>query len=162
MSTDATTPTAGAAGRKAAYTVPVYRAAIGKPTMTRSDKWKKRPCVLAYREWCDALRECFPNRPAALDVECWMVVAFYQMPASWSAKKKAQMYGQKKRSKPDADNIAKGVSDALWPNDHELGDLGGVERRWGDADCTIIYVWTDAAAARGEGREAADVAKGET
>ena len=29
---------------------------IAKPRMTRSDKWKKRKCVLDYRIFCDELR----------------------------------------------------------------------------------------------------------
>ncbi|GAG23977.1 unnamed protein product, partial [marine sediment metagenome] len=27
-----------------------------KPRMTKRDKWKKRPCVIKYRKFCDELR----------------------------------------------------------------------------------------------------------
>lgn len=29
---------------------------IGKPRMTRADKWKKRPAVMRYRAFCDEAR----------------------------------------------------------------------------------------------------------
>jgi len=29
---------------------------VGKPRMTRKDKWAQRPCVLRYREWADRAR----------------------------------------------------------------------------------------------------------
>lgn len=29
---------------------------IGKPRMTRADKWKQRPAVMRYRAFCDEVR----------------------------------------------------------------------------------------------------------
>ena len=62
-----------------------------------------------YRSQCNGLQ--FPDQ-AQLDMR---VMAFYQMPASVSKKKRQQMLDQKIRptKKPDADNILKVVADSL-------------------------------------------------
>ena len=90
--------------------------AVGKPTMVRGDKWKERPCVLAYRAFCDALRyKAFGKNtkqklasPAALSVTCY----FRAKEIIWDNRPHAV--------KPDADNILKAVSDALFSNDHMI------------------------------------------
>lgn len=92
----------------------------GKPRMTQRDKWKKRPVVLRYREYADKIRACAGTLPAG-DPYCIIVVAWMPMPESWSDKKKAALNGQIARSKPDFDNICKGVMDALLTEDKMLG-----------------------------------------
>lgn len=116
-------------------------AAPGKPRMTQRDKWKKRPCVVLYRHWCDRLRAAAPALPQANDVEEIHVLATYVPPASWSGKKRAAAIGCKKRCMPDGDNILKAVCDALWERDEALGDKH-VARRWGERDelCVTLEV----------------------
>lgn len=115
--------------------------AMGKPRMTQRDKWKQRPCVMAYRAWCDQLREACPNPPPAERVEAVTVIAHYAMPASWPQKKRAKLNGTKKRGKPDGDNVFKGIADALWKDDEKLGDQA-VQRRWATHDLTIVRIRT--------------------
>jgi Holliday junction resolvase RusA-like endonuclease len=88
---------------------------IGKPRMTRSDKWKKRPRVLKYRAFCDSLRAASGVLPEKADMV--LVTAYCPMPLSWSGKKKAALNGKPCRSKPDWDNIGKAVCDALFDED---------------------------------------------
>ena len=55
----------------------------GKPRMTRRDQWAKRPAVIRYRAFCDAVRAAWPAGvpyPAAgAHVTFWL-----PMPKSWS------------------------------------------------------------------------------
>jgi hypothetical protein len=53
---------------------------MGKPRMTRADKWKKRPEVMRYRAFCDEVR----LRGVALPESGAHVTFVLPMPASWS------------------------------------------------------------------------------
>jgi hypothetical protein len=88
---------------------------IGKPRMTQRDKWQKRPCVLAYRKFCDDIRDQAGSLPANPDGV--IVSAFSPMASSWKETKKRTMEGKPNRQKPDHDNIAKAVGDALFDED---------------------------------------------
>lgn len=117
----------------------VYAAAMGAVRQNRSDKWKKRDCVLRYRAWCDRLCAACPKPPKASEVEEVKVIAYYRMPKDWSEKKKLAHMGTKKRTKPDGDNVFKGCADALWEDDQELGDQVTM-RRWNNEDYTVIVI----------------------
>ena len=110
---------------------------VSKPRMSQRDVWKKRPVVLRYREYCDRIRAVAKLQP---DWDCYAieVTAFVSMPPSWSKKKRAEMLGTLMRSKPDWDNIGKGICDALFKEDSILA--GG----------TVWKFWCDAASARTE------------
>lgn len=88
---------------------------LGKPRMTRRDKFKQRPCVMRYRAFADGLRAAAGNLPEGADMV--IVTAWVPMPPSWSKNKKDQMLGQPCRQKPDWDNIGKAVCDALFDED---------------------------------------------
>ena len=92
---------------------------MGKPRMTRSDKWKKRPKVMRYREFADRCRAAAGRLPANPD--SIIIVAWLPMPESWSEKKKHEQNGRIVRSTPDWDNIGKAVCDALFEQDSMLG-----------------------------------------
>jgi len=95
---------------------------MGKPRMTQRDVWKQRPVVLRYRDYCDRIREAAPNVVVHADVYAIEVAAFIAMPKSWSRKKMAALVGQMHRARPDWDNIAKAVCDALLEEDSGIGD----------------------------------------
>lgn len=87
---------------------------IGKPRMTRSDKWKKRACVMQYRKWADRARQdAFGSDAQRLTLEHPTVlsVTAYIQPTG-----KAKHAGPHTH-KPDSDNIMKAVKDALFTND---------------------------------------------
>ena len=56
--------------------------------------------------------------------------ATFEPPASWSAKKKEAAFGQPHRSKPDLDNLAKGVMDAMFVDDQGIA-RGTFAKLWG-------------------------------
>lgn len=97
---------------------------IPKPRMTRGDKWKQRPCVMRYREYKDEIR------PYTTDLTKSVKVTFYlPMPSSWSKRKKIKHHHQLHRSKPDVDNLLKGLMDAWMDQDQEVASIW-VEKRW--------------------------------
>lgn len=107
---------------------------IGAVRQTQADRWKNRPCVLEYREWCDAARlACTGDKDTKLNGEEFL--GFYAfshspMPESWSKKKKALMAGQMNTQKPDKDNIEKAIGDALFDKDQMLCMGGVVMQYW--------------------------------
>lgn len=114
---------------------------VGKPRMTQRDKWQKRPCVLRYREFCDRCRAAAGELPAVPPARLHLV-AFLPMPKSWSTKKREQLLGRGCRDKPDYDNLAKSVGDALFGNDATIYH-GTTEKYWclEGEECVEVQVW---------------------
>ena len=111
---------------------------LGKPRMTRRDKWARRPCVVSYWAWADYVRWCAGTVPPAEKVESLSWVAMFQPPKSWSKTKRAGVIGTQHRSKPDRDNIDKAVLDALYPGGDAAIARGALEKIWGwEASLTI-------------------------
>lgn len=110
-----------------AFTVPCK--AVGAPRMTQSDKWNKRPCVVAYRSVKDAIRDKAPELPPADSVISLSWTAYFVPPMSWSVKKRAAAIGTRHQSKPDRDNIDKTILDALYDDDHKIAS-GTICKRW--------------------------------
>lgn len=104
---------------------------IGKPRMTRRDKWAQRPCVVRYRDWCDLARRCAGRIPPATDTLSVSWDAVFEMPESWSESMKAKMDGQRHQSAPDRDNIDKALLDCLWKQDSGISDAEYIRKRWG-------------------------------
>lgn len=101
---------------------------VAKPRMTRSDKWKQRPCVMRYRAFADELRLKVGK---GFDVNYYEIVFTMPMPESWSKKKKKEMDGTCHVQKPDIDNLLKSVLDALYGDDSHIHNLGGLRKSWG-------------------------------
>lgn len=115
-------------------------APIGKPRQTQSDKWKKRPVVVAWRAFADAMRATADRSDFRMPDQGARIAFVLPMPASWSARKKALMRGEPHRQKPDVDNMAKAVLDALCEDDCTVWQLAGLEKRWGDKGSITIEV----------------------
>ena len=97
-----------------------------KPRMTRADKWKRRPEVLRYRAFADEARLKIKAIP-----ERHHVVFVLAMPASWSAKRRRETNLREHKQKPDIDNLAKALYDALLPGgDQHLCDVR-LSKAWG-------------------------------
>lgn len=121
---------------------------IGKPRMTRSDKWKtnplhpdpkkrKRPAVQKYHEWQNLVR--FQANDIGYSLEDTLeLIAFLPMPDSWSKKKKKEFNGKVCGSKPDWDNVGKAWCDTFSKNDEVIWK-GSVEQRWAYLGSIIIY-----------------------
>lgn len=117
---------------------------IGKPRMTRADKWKQRTCVVNYRLFADKLRAAlnrttkYDRAPLRLNLN-----AYLALPDSWSKKKKTEHLGQPHRQKPDIDNITKAVFDSLFEDDSAIAG-GTINKFWDDGRgprLEITFIW---------------------
>lgn len=92
---------------------------LSKPRMTRADTWKKRPIVLRYWEYKDDIKSWAKLNNFTLG--CEIICKFYiPMPKSWSIKKKKKFAGSYHQSRPDVDNLLKGLMDALLEEDSHV------------------------------------------
>lgn len=110
------------------FTIPV--APIGAPRMTQRDRWAKRPCVVRYFAWKDAVRPHLPaNLPKNPTGVSW--TAYFPFPKSYSAKKRKELAGQYHQEKFDRDNIDKALLDLMFEQDKGVA-FGTICKRWDD------------------------------
>lgn len=100
---------------------------LGKPRMTRADKWKKRPEVVRYRAFCDEVR----LHNVSLPESGYHVIFVLPMPPSWSKKKRTEHCGKPHQQKPDLDNLMKSLMDAIYSDDCGIWDFRA-SKVWGD------------------------------
>jgi Holliday junction resolvase RusA-like endonuclease len=100
---------------------------VPKPRQTRSDRWKKRPCVMRYRAFADKCKLLIgvDGLKTGDHVRFWL-----PMPKSWSAQERADACGEPHEGKPDLDNMLKALMDALVKKDEKISCFGGVVKRW--------------------------------
>jgi len=109
---------------------------VPKPRQVRSDKWKKRPCVMRYRAFCDECRARGMHIP-----ESGATITFVlPMPKSWSERKKSRLEGEPHTTKPDLSNILKAAEDALYSDDSAIWHYAGLKKVWGRSGRIIIEV----------------------
>lgn len=107
---------------------------MGAPRMTQRDRWAKRDCVTRYWAFKDAIRKAIGDQLAGVsanDVLSLSWTAYFSPPASWSKKKREEAMGKLHRSKPDRDNLDKGVMDSLFEQDAGIA-TGVIAKRWGE------------------------------
>jgi Holliday junction resolvase RusA-like endonuclease len=119
------------------YSAVVYIAPMGAPRMTQRDKWKRRPVVMRYRAFKDALRAACVGHPARPLEVSWR--AYLPIPKSYSKQKRAALMGQPHRAKPDRDNIDKAILDALFPDDSVVAE-GYICKFWDDGQGARIEI----------------------
>lgn len=121
--------------------------AMGKPRMTKSDKWRKRQPVkdwFAYKDHLLSLLEPgFYDRLQRATIYQFRVEATIAFPKSYSKAAKQVLLDQPHRVKPDASNILKGIEDILVESDQELADVA-CSKSWGNEDwLSITITFTD-------------------
>lgn len=112
-----------------------------KPRMTQRDKWLNPPreCVANYRRYSTNVRIFAARQRFAMPACAYLLLFLFEFPARWSKKKKTQFMGQPHTSKPDKDNLEKGILDALLPdNDAGVWD-GRVTKLWWSHNEIRIY-----------------------
>jgi len=96
------------------------------PRMVRSDRWRKRPCVLKYRAFRDEVR----LRGVVIPSGQFKVTFFMAIPRSYSQAKRDAMDGQPHTSnRADADNLLKALLDAALKSDGHIWSPHP-EKRW--------------------------------
>jgi Holliday junction resolvase RusA-like endonuclease len=92
---------------------------MGKPTMTAADKWKKRDCVLRYWDFTKILINEAKKQNFILSDK--VHIALYFKPnKSLSYNKAKELIGKPHQVKPDHDNCAKAICDALRKDDQKI------------------------------------------
>lgn len=122
-------------GRVIRFTIP--GPPMGKPRMTRSDRWKQRDCVLRYRAWADLARMCAKSAGCPIDalaVARLEIVAYFAPPSDKQAR-----IGKPHRQTPDIDNVAKAFSDAVFKRDEGLYDVAA-KKYWAQVSRLEVIV----------------------
>lgn len=92
---------------------------IGAVRQTQADKYYYRERVARYRQWSTSAKiQAPPDLPQ--NPNGYILRVKIAMPKSWDKKKRAAMYGQPHRNKPDADNLEKAFMDALFKHDQVI------------------------------------------
>jgi len=100
--------------------------------MTQRDQWKPRH--KRYKKYKDDLRWLWDGA-----FPCEMTFRFcLPMPNSWSEKRKRESEGKPHQSRPDLDNLVKGVLDALLDEDSLVWRFSA-EKIWGYEGRIEIY-----------------------
>ena len=103
-------------------------APCSKPRMTRADKWKKRPSVVKFFAFRDAVKQSSVHNIA---LESFDIEFYIQMPKSWSKKKKTKMNGEPHQQRPDLDNYIKAWCDSVCEEDSVVWRFKA-SKRWTD------------------------------
>lgn len=82
---------------------------VPAPRMTKSAAWDLRPAVLAYKLFCKEVRRREIDIAGPVRLEF-----FIGVPPSWSEDDKRDQDGCRHLSKPDCDNLVKGLFDAVF------------------------------------------------
>lgn len=89
---------------------------VAKPRMTRADTWKHRPIVDRYYAFKDSIVLQAREQNFMLG-DAFSIVFMIPVPESWSQVKREKFANVPHRSKPDVDNLVKGVMDCLLKQD---------------------------------------------
>lgn len=123
--------------------------AVPKPTMTKSDAWRKRPIVLAYRAWADHIRMQVTRQgvvlPSDQQVTLFSWTAYFKPADSWYKTKAGRLraeavMGQQHRFRPDSANILKGLEDILFPAGDSGLACGSYIKLWGPEEYVEIRI----------------------
>jgi Holliday junction resolvase RusA-like endonuclease len=100
---------------------------VPKPRQTRSDRWKKRPCVMRYRAFADQVRAAGVTLPSAeADVRFYIPLA-----PSTPRHIRAACDEMPHQQRPDCDNLLKALLDAVFKDDSMVYDIR-VSKFWTD------------------------------
>lgn len=93
--------------------------------MTRRDQWQQRESVVRYRKWKDAVRFCLIVAGGPVEGKAYRVKAHFvfEPPPSLLQKSRTRALLQPHTVKPDLDNLAKGLLDALFHADQKVVEL---------------------------------------
>ena len=100
---------------------------------------RKKKSVFKYNDYKREVKRLCDEAGFKLIDSGWSLYFYYPIPKHWSKKKKLLMRGQKKKSKPDIDNLTKAVFDSLGKKrgedsdripDEQVAQLSGSGKFW--------------------------------
>ncbi len=101
---------------------------VGKPRMTKKDKWKARTATSKYWAFKDLLTIIARQQRFTLSNRISIEVEI-AMPKSWTPTRKKAMSMQPHMQKPDIDNILKSIQDILLKDDSGIWEVH-IIKRW--------------------------------
>lgn len=104
---------------------------VSKPRMTSSDRWKKRRITDKY--WTYKMLLKFQAKRMGLNelpISIQNIVFHIPMPKSMSEKEKKINENQLHTSRPDLDNLLKGLQDALCKEDSHIAEIKNLKKIW--------------------------------
>lgn len=114
-----------------------FGVAVPAPRMTQSDKWNKRPCVMDYRAFKDSFLLTARKAGYLSNQTIATLDGIIYLPIPASLPKK--LIGEPHTKKPDIDNLAKSILDALACNDQSCWSIG-LEKRYDDGNTPRIQI----------------------
>lgn len=111
---------------------------MSAPTMTAADKYNKRPIVSRYFGYRNQIR-CQANLKGLRDLPgCIDSLIFnIPMPGFWSKRKKNEMRGQNHTTRPDIDNILRGVMNVFGEDSH-IHTIRNLQKIWSDTGSIVL------------------------
>lgn len=111
---------------------------IGKPRMTRRDKWKNTRTKAAskYMAWRNEFEQLISDQNFVLG-DGVQVVFLLPFPGTWTKRKCDDMRGMPHQTKPDADNMLKGFIDVCCKTDQKIYEKD-VLKFWWDTGKIIV------------------------
>lgn len=92
--------------------------------MTRFSKFNAE--MQGYYAWRDSIRLLARSKRFELP-DRFVVTFLLPMPPSWSQKKRDQLEGQPHQQKPDTNNLAKALEDALRDDDEKIWNVSATK-----------------------------------
>lgn len=110
---------------------------VAKPRMVHSDIWSRRKVAANYWLYKDRLNILAKKKKYNIG-DTLNILFRIPMPATWSKKEKAMMMKKPHQQKPDLDNLVKGFTDALMPEDKSLYEINA-SKFWDLEGCIAIF-----------------------
>jgi len=111
---------------------------VPKPRMVHSDRYKGRPIVVRYFDYCDNLRMLSVKNKFSIGDKIENLTFVLKMPKSWSNKKKEEYNNTPHQQKPDLDNLLKAFKDALLSEDSKVHTYINISKVWGYSGAILI------------------------
>jgi hypothetical protein len=108
---------------------------------------KKR--IIRYNDYRKKIRELCDAEGFELLPYGWAPYFYFPMPSRWRQRKRTRMHGQMKHTRPDYDNLVKGITDSLGKKrgeithripDEKVAQISGTGKFWIDAEQGYIEI----------------------
>lgn len=128
--------------RRVAFTIPGRPFAKQRPRSTRLGRVYTPAETVSFERQVGQIAR--PHFNAPIDGPVRLTIhATFAVPASWSRRKAAQHLHRMHTQRPDLDNVAKAIKDALnriaWADDAQVAEMT-VSKVWGLQDGTSVIV----------------------